>query len=1175
MRLARLDLLRYGCFTDASIELPRAARDIHIIFGPNEAGKTTSLTAIEDLLFGIPERSPFNFKHNYGAMRLGAVLEQGDEHFEFQRRKSRKETILGPDGLPMAGDEQLLAPFLGGADRNYFDRMFNLSHSRLAEGGKAIIAAKDDVGQMLFAAGTGLADLRERLKQLEQEADGLWAPRRSKRAYYEAQGRFEDAQRRRRDHSLSVNAWRAARTALDDAETAYQERRQENEDKSTELKKLARIRRIHACVRERAELLQEIAALGDVTVLAEDAVTLLADAEKQDAEVRAEVSVRTPQLDEDRKELGAITFDRALVRRAAEIVDLNEKRIALRGERRDLPKRRDEFRIELESLGRLAGEIGWTFTDAAGLIERVPPRSKVEPVRTLLARHGEVTAELRNGRKAVEETQAALQEQTSLLRETGEAADVSGLAAVLAAVRESGDVAGRMRTAEGQVAEATEEIERKVRVLKPVLAEGADIESIAVPPRDAVVAHRDAVRDLDQRQAENERRLVEARNALQRDRESVAQRVRDEGLVAPEALAEARDYRDVLWELVKARYVDGTEFPAEEAQAYADALDDLPGSFTRAVEQADSVADRRFDQAQAAGELTLLARNIAGHEMLIGQLETAEMKLATERESLDAAWQALWAAVLVEPLAPDVMLAWLEARDGIVALIERQRAAERQLEDGRKEEQTVIAQVQTELSKLGWEAEAVKADSLRVLIERADGFRRQQEANAEKIAGMLEAVRKAKTEVARRQRELEKAQAAQEGWQAKWADAVAALDLQGESKPEVVSARIKVIDDMRDHAASARDLRDKRIATIERDVTAFEGAVAEVVAALAPDLASAEAEKAVLTLDKQREASLTRHQRHTELTKAVAEREKKIAELEESRKACWASVEPLYQAAGVTDVEVLRTAIQRSDRARTLKGKLAAVMETLAQQGDGLAIEALEEECRDVDIDAVQARQEAAEAELKVLVADLEKAVEARTDARRAFEAFGGDDAAARAAADREEARAAMREAAERYVRVRSSGILLRWAIDRYRREKQGPLLKRAGELFRALTRNSFGRLEVGFDETEDVHLMGVRPDGQVVPVPGLSTGAEDQLFLALRVAAIEDYLSRAAALPFVADDLFINFDDGRSAAGFEVLAQLSERTQVLFYAHHEHLVDVARKTLGNDDIHVIHLADV
>ena len=166
-----------------------------------------------------------------------------------------------------------------------------------------------------------------------------------------------------------------------------------------------------------------------------------------------------------------------------------------------------------------------------------------------------------------------------------------------------------------------------------------------------------------------------------------------------------------------------------------------------------------------------------------------------------------------------------------------------------------------------------------------------------------------------------------------------------------------------------------------------------------------------------------------------------------------------------------------------------------------------------------------------------------------------------------------MQDAAERYVRARASAMLLRWAVDRYRKEKQGPLLKRAGELFRVLTRNSFERLEVTFDERDAMYLTGVRPDGEVVAVPGLSTGTEDQLFLALRIAAVEDYLARAVALPFVADDLFVNFDQERSAAGFDVLGQLAERTQVLFYTHHLHLVDVARETLGGD-VHVVTLAD-
>ena len=149
--------------------------------------------------------------------------------------------------------------------------------------------------------------------------------------------------------------------------------------------------------------------------------------------------------------------------------------------------------------------------------------------------------------------------------------------------------------------------------------------------------------------------------------------------------------------------------------------------------------------------------------------------------------------------------------------------------------------------------------------------------------------------------------------------------------------------------------------------------------------------------------------------------------------------------------------------------------------------------------------------------------------------------------------------------------MLLRWVLDRFRKEKQGPLLKRAGELFQVLTLGSFDRLSVQFDDQDQMQLAGVRPNGSVVSMPGLTSGTEDQLFLALRIAAIEDYFARATALPFVADDLFINFDPGRSAAGFDVLGQLAEKTQVLFFTHHLHLVDIAQDRLGSDT-HVVML---
>src|SRR3954447_15023306 len=179
MRINRLDLFRYGRFTNISLAFPKVNFDLHVIFGSNEAGKSTSLAAIEDLLFGIPHNSPYNFVHDYGVMRVGGVLEHEGKILEVRRRKGNKDTLLAPDDNPLASGDGSLAPFLGGADRTFLTRMFSLNHERLAQGGREILEAKDEVGQTLFSAGAGLSGLRDRLISLSKEADELWAPRRA------------------------------------------------------------------------------------------------------------------------------------------------------------------------------------------------------------------------------------------------------------------------------------------------------------------------------------------------------------------------------------------------------------------------------------------------------------------------------------------------------------------------------------------------------------------------------------------------------------------------------------------------------------------------------------------------------------------------------------------------------------------------------------------------------------------------------------------------------------------------------------------------------------------------------------------------------------------------------------------------------------------------------------
>ena len=66
-----------------------------------------------------------------------------------------------PDDRPL--DESLLTAELAGVDREAFHMMFSLDDESLEKGGEAILASHGDLGQLLFSASAGLAEISDRL----------------------------------------------------------------------------------------------------------------------------------------------------------------------------------------------------------------------------------------------------------------------------------------------------------------------------------------------------------------------------------------------------------------------------------------------------------------------------------------------------------------------------------------------------------------------------------------------------------------------------------------------------------------------------------------------------------------------------------------------------------------------------------------------------------------------------------------------------------------------------------------------------------------------------------------------------------------------------------------------------------------------------------------------------
>ncbi len=1167
MRLRRLDLVRYGRFTDRSFELPAGAPDLHVLFGPNETGKSTALSAIEDLLFGVPVHSPYNFLHPYSSMRIGGVVENDQGSLEAIRRKGAKDTLLDSGDAPFPGGEAALRPFLAGADRLFFERMFSLDHVRLEKGGREILQARDELGQTLFSAGTGVEGLRGRLARLSDEADGLWAKKKARhREYYQADDRRKEAEKSLRDNALSANQWLEAKKAREEAESAHDRINSEFERISAEGARLARVRRVYRYVRRKADLEREIDAMGEVALLPENARQAFEEAGRREAEASARIETLSGTLVRARKELEALSCDDRLIQRADEIKHLDEQRIAIRPERVDLPKRRAELAAVEDEVRALAGELDWNETEVDGLVARIPARGKVAAARSLFGQHGGLASDLRSGAAALEEAEAQRNGLQERFENASETADFSRLDAAIRAVRARGDLSGRVGLAEQGLREAQRRVDQVLGSLQPAVPDDQDVVKMPTPPRAAVQKHRDKVRDWERRVGETDRDRENLEQEQQRARADLQRVRRDTRAVMAEELREARRGRDSLWEIVKRVHVEGMAVSEGD-----EAPEDPAAEFEVAVREADELADRRFDNAEAAATLAEMSRSIDERQGRLDQLRKRREALSGEGERLGADWRSLWGGAAFEPLGPDEMLEWLGGRDELLEATERLGEAEGALQLERESERAARESLLTELGDLGVDRSELENEALPVVLERADGMRTELLAGAEARTRLEEELREAASEADRKRREQARAKQAWEQWRENWSEALNDLGFSASTNPDVVSARIDVIDRMREKAAQIEELRDRRVAKIDRDIEQFEALVERVVGNLDPDLAGGDAENAVLEigrrLDEARRISDLRAAKKEEIEKVEESARGHERDLQEARE----SFGHLLELAGVSGKDELDGAIGKSDEFRRLRNELNETLRTLKQEGDGLSAGDLEVECADADIDRIPAQEETNAGELKALQDRLTTVAEQRAQAREGFDAIGGDDAAASAEAARQEALAEIRDVSERYVRLRTSATLLRWAIDRYRRERQTPLLKRAGELFSTITGNSFSELGVAYDDKDQAHLTGLRPDGQVVEVPGMSSGTADQLYLALRIASVEDYLNRTEPLPFVADDLFVNFDDGRAAAGFEILGTLAGKTQVLFFTHHAHLVEIARKALG-DSISVVEL---
>jgi uncharacterized protein YhaN len=1161
MKILDLRLTAFGHFTDASLDLSAGSEGMHIVYGANEAGKSTALRALRSFFYRIPARSDDNFLHQYTKMEIGATLRKSDGSvLHATRRKGNKNTLLGEDGQDV--EEALRNQFLGGLDEDLFAQQFGIDYDALVRGGAELLEGGGAVGDSLFSAGLGGGGVQDVLDSLDKEMREIFLPTGSKPIINATLAEHRDAKRRIKDTQLQSTDWKRHEDQLAQAKEELAKVSAQLGDLDRERSRLERYQHAIPLIARRRSALDGLEQLSDAVVLPEGFPeerrslfqargATARDIEEARADLAA-IDAGVETLSIPARLLDNAEIVRALQLRLGEHLKAASDAIALRA------SHTTSVSAGSAILKEIRAELAWDDADRLRL-----PESQRVRVRDL----GAARQSLYDRREAAEQELTELRNDLARLRSQLERSEappnVQGLAAVIAEAEGSGALDGDL--ADAVSAERMTRQDLDVRAKSLPLWEGSveALETLAVPSVDTVDRFLDESNALDTRA----QTLTDAEARLD---DEIADHSRElnalqlEGAVPTEEdLRLTRKRRDTGWGLIRRAWVDGDR-DQRGMDEYASGST-MHGAYESGVREADDTADRLRREADRVAQLATFRASLGKARNELDACKQDQDDLERKRAEWASRWNDAWRPVDIEPLSPREMRGWLQTLREIVQAageLRRQQQAASTLAERVKDHKNRLGRL---LQALG-EAPPREDESLAATLARSRVLRDALQGRIDERERLEEDIPRTAVDVENAQQELDRAEKAIAAWRADWVESIRVLGLGENATPSEANAVLTRIETLTKHIDDASSYAS-RLSGIDRDAEQFRRDVRALVETVAPEMLDTAPDQCVAQLDSRLDAAEKDAATLRQLEERRKGAQKRISEAERSLARIATRLNDMCATARCENEEGLDEAETRSQDKHALQDAVKELEAQLLGHAAGGTLEGLLSEAENVDPDTLTSQlgnlTQEAEA-LRLRQGEINQDIGREETELRAMD---GSSEAAAAAEDAAQLLARIGERAERYARLKVASMVLRREIDRYREENQAPILTSASGIFQRLTCGSFDALTTDYSDSDEPVLIGVRPAGDHVRVEGMSDGSRDQLYLALRLASLERYLDANEPMPFIVDDILIKFDDERGRAALEALHELSRRTQVIFFTHHEHLTQIAQQALSGGDM--------
>ena len=1135
MRLRKLDLELFGGFTGRGFDFGARREvvipDFHVIYGPNEAGKTTLMEGYMRLLYGFPHREPYDFLHQRKNLRVSGLLDIDGTETAITRLPTRDPSLRDAHGQELPN--RALQAHLSGLSEEDYRNLLCLDDLTIEKGGEEITRAKGDIGRLLFSAAAGISELSEVLDGVRAEADGLYRKRASTTRLATLKKEHADIEKQIRELDVSASQYRGLKKTADDAlaeEALVSDRRKELFTARAQLE--ARIKAL--------PVLGEIDALDEklldfcdwpvqLDVEPEDLVRMLTE----QATAQSDVSKLSDELKRLRVDLAEIELHPEHLALSQELDDLDALRSRYTTADLDLDRRRKALEEVLADMRLAARDMGASAgIDPEGLVLSSAVLAELEQAREQLRDAESSVTHEQEEVAAIDEKIEAAKEQLGVLGAKAPAAvgfvevfecfDVDTLSVRHAAATEALKTARRKRRA---ALDALAIKGQSFSDLPTSLLTLEEAEGLLGDVQDLIQRHDTAVEELENTQA-----AIAERSAR------ITQIKSMDGLIDDDEAHSIMAVRDDLWKAHRANMTD-----------------ESAGGFESAMSRVDSAMDIRLSQAADLGTLRQHEQDLIAEK---AKVELAELQLEARAQKRDAALDRLTSAakeVGIEAApSPEAFVSWLrklelatqaeaelcrlqdEYRETFEKADRLSKALSEHIHRDAPEFDELVAVAKTNL-----EAQRNFQESLRAAKSRVGELTRDRTKRAEKLAGFKEDVSNARRD---------------------WVKQLAGALPEGvDAGP--LEASLQPLHDLREHNKERISL-ERQTSAMEDDQALFSEKMQTLVegvgaVALATPLADYDALKAISNQavgaeDKARELNETIKEREKSLgdaKKALADIDLVVAEL--------ARLFP--EGVDATSLGALRQAVSTAADVIAGRAGRSVVERDLRTLLD---LENLE----DARAILAGATQTGLQAELDEVSADLDGieslykgAIEARTNAERELRAIGGDEDVALLVERKATLELEMQEAALRHLELSLGHRLAEAAIRRYRDAHRSAMMQATETAFSELTNGAYSKLQTQIDGSSET-LLALDSNGMAKQAQDMSKGTRFQLYLALRAAAYEQLAGQGASLPFFCDDIFETFDEERTRSACRVMERVGRRGQAIYLTHHQHVVDIARE---------------